>query len=352
MTRQIIFVIILLIFTSCKEEVKTTSSSIEKTKGLQETAAMNFDDRLDVITFGSCSKQNEKQPLWKPIADEGPDLWIWSGDNIYGDSEDMAVLSGKYSKQLMHPAYQRFIEQVPVIGTWDDHDYGVNDGGKNYKMKKESRDLMFEFLGVPKDNPAWEREGAYQSYTYGPAEQQVKIILLDARYFRDDPKRSANGKSYVPATGDILGEDQWLWFEKELMESKASLNVIVSGIQMIPEEHRFEKWANFPLSRDRLFNLIRSSKLNTVLISGDRHIGEISAIQLGEHMLHEITSSGLTHSYDSFSGEANQHRVSEVVSSLNYGKLSIDWDANPIKVTSEIKGLDGKGYELIEFSLR
>lgn len=349
MARSIFIIVCILSLSSCKEEVKVTS--LEKINSLQKSAVIDQADRLDVVTFGSCSRHDEKQPLWKSIAEEEPDLWIWSGDNIYGDTEDMSVLEGKYARQLMHPAYQRFIERVPIIGTWDDHDYGVNDGGKNYPKKKESRDLMFEFLRVPKENPAWGREGAYQSYVYGSGDEKVKIILLDARYFRDDPKRTTAPRSYVPSTGDILGEEQWNWFEKQLMESQAKLNIVVSGIQMIPEEHNYEKWANFPLSRDRLFNLIRSSKSNTVLISGDRHIGEISAIPLGDKTIHEITSSGLTHSYDSFSGEENQHRVSEVVSSLNYGKLTIDWESDPIKIDAEIKGLGGTSLEQIVFNL-
>lgn len=349
MTRLLITLLGIILLASCKEDVKTPTA--EQVKRSQTTVSINHDERLEVITFGSCSKQNEKQPLWKSIAEEDPNLWIWCGDNIYGDSEDMSVLEKKYNQQLSHPAYKRFIERVPIIGTWDDHDYGVNDGGKHYPKKKESRDLMFEFLGVPKDNPAWGREGAYQSYTYGPEGEQVKIILLDARYFRDDPRKSASGRSYVPAKGDILGEDQWKWLENELMESEANLNLIVSGIQIIPEEHNYEKWSNFPLSRDRIFNLIRSSKSNALLISGDRHIGEFSSIKLGDQVIHEITSSGLTHSYSSFTEEKNQHRVGEVVSSLNYGKLTIDWDAKPIQVIGEIKGEGSKSLQKIAFDL-
>ena len=346
MLKPLITCMCLFLLMACKEE-----TPIKVAQPTLDIPVLDHSERVDVIAFGSCSKQNEKQPMWKSIAEEEPDLWIWCGDNIYGDSEDMSVLAQKYNQQLSHPAYQRFLERVPVVGTWDDHDYGVNDGGKEYPMKKQSRDLMFEFLGVPKDNPAWNREGAYQSYIYGTGEETIKLILLDARYFRDKPRRTADGKSYIPDQGDILGEQQWEWLEKELMNDAVKLNIIVSGIQIIPEDHRFEKWANFPLSRDRIFNLIRSSKENTLLISGDRHIGEFSSIDLGDQTVYEITSSGLTHSYRSFTSEENQHRVGEVVSTLNYGKLSIDWDADPITVTGEIKGLGRKPYEKIEFIL-
>lgn len=346
MPRLIFYLITLCILCSCKEEAKPPIALNELI-----TKPLEFNKRLEVITFGSCSKQNEKQPMWKSIADENPDLWIWSGDNIYGDSEDMSVLKKKYNEQLSHPAYQRFLERVPIVGTWDDHDYGVNDGGKEYPMKKQSRDLMFDFLAVPKDNPAWNREGAYQSYSFGSGTEKVKLILLDARYFRDKPRRTADRKAYIPDKGDILGEEQWAWLEQELMNDEVRLNIIVSGIQIIPEDHRFEKWANFPLARDRIFNLIRSSGMNTFLISGDRHIGEISSIDLQDQTVYEITSSGLTHSYESFTSEENQHRVSDVVSTLNYGKLSIDWDSDPITVTGEIKGLGKKSLEKIEFVL-
>ncbi|MFT2009284.1 hypothetical protein ACMA1I_11470 [Pontibacter sp. 13R65] len=49
-----------------------------------------------VIAFGSCNRQNLPQPMWSAIMNDKPNLWIWLGDNIYGDSDDMAFLKGKY----------------------------------------------------------------------------------------------------------------------------------------------------------------------------------------------------------------------------------------------------------------
>src|SRR5687768_6847248 len=99
-------------------------------------------DRKELkIAFGSCNRQDLPQPLWEVIAGDQPDLWIWLGDNIYGDSNDMGVIKAKYDKQLQHPGYQKFTAQVPVIGTWDDHDYGRNDAGKSYPYKKATQQL-------------------------------------------------------------------------------------------------------------------------------------------------------------------------------------------------------------------
>jgi alkaline phosphatase D len=50
----------------------------------------------------------------------------------------------------------------------------------------------------------------------------------------------------------------------------------------------------------------------------------------------DFTSSGMTHSYDTFKGESNPYRVSEVVSKKNFGILRIDLTNNLVKM--EIRG--------------
>ena len=62
-----------------------------------------------------------------------------------------------------------------------------------------------------------------------------------------------------------------------------------------------------------------------VLLSGDRHISEFSKTDIAglSYPLIDFTSSGLTHSYSSFSGEPNQHRVGEVVSDKSYGIINL-----------------------------
>ena len=36
-----------------------------------------------------------------------------------------------------------------IIGVWDDHDYGVNDGGGDYEFKNYTRDWFLDFLEEP-----------------------------------------------------------------------------------------------------------------------------------------------------------------------------------------------------------
>ncbi|NRB53524.1 MAG: alkaline phosphatase family protein [Saprospiraceae bacterium] len=300
---------------------------------------------LTKIAIGSCNRQDLDQAIWESIDAEEPDLWIWLGDNIYGDTEDMQRLEGKYLKQKYSNLYGNFRKDTPIIGIWDDHDYGVNDGDKNFLKRVESQQLMLDFLDVPKDAPVRSQAGAYQSYVFGSDDKQVKVILLDTRYFRDELERNNGYQRYKPnLTGDILGEAQWDWLSAELSESEADIHFIASGIQMIPEEQGFEKWANFPTARKRLLDLLAETKPNNaILLSGDRHISEFSKLETPEmeEGLYEFTSSGLTHSYRDFSGEPNQHRVGEVVFDLSFGVILIDWSAATPKVSFQMKGVGG-----------
>jgi len=295
---------------------------------------------LTRIAFGSCNRQDLPQPLWAPILATAPQLWIWAGDNIYGDTRDTAVLRAKYDLQLRQPDYRALVARVPVIGTWDDHDYGVNDGGKEYPVRAASQQLALDFLGVPADAPRRRRPGMYEAYTYGPPGRQVKVLLLDTRYFRDPLPPSGQ-----TSDGDVLGEAQWRWLESELRGSEAAVHLIVSSIQVIPEDHRFEKWANFPRSRERLLRLVRDTRVpGVVFLSGDRHIAELSRLDSAVvgYPLYELTSSGLTHTWNEAREETNRHRVGPLVVALNFGTVDVDWSRQPARLTLRVRGEGGR----------
>jgi alkaline phosphatase D len=318
----------------------------------QVTVSLGQNGKLDRMAFGSCNRQDAPQPLWKPILADHPDLWVWMGDNIYGDSPVMDTLRAKYARQNANVDYQLLKASTPLIGIWDDHDYGINDGGKHFAQKKASRDVMFDFLEVPYDAPERKREGAYASHTYGEGEQQVKVILLDGRYFRDTLSR-VNRVYQINPSGQILGDAQWKWLENELKTSTARVNFIVSGIQFLPTEHAYEKWANFPQEREKLLNLIANSGVqNPILLSGDRHIAEIMKLVDARFPkgLFEVTASGLTHTWSGMAEEKNSFRVSELVAKLNYGLASFDWAKDEVLI--EIKGENGHihAQQIISFS--
>ncbi len=315
---------------------------------------IDFQEQLNTIAFGSCNNQDKDQLMWKPILLNQPDLWVWLGDNIYADTDNMQVMAKMYHKVKSEPDYSKLREQSSIIGIWDDHDYGVNDGDKNYRKKQQSKALMLKFLDVPASDPVWKHEGAYQTYTIGPVGRQVKFILLDGRYFRDELKANPAGtpRYFINETGDMLGEAQWKWLETELRNSTAQIHIIGCGIQFIHDEHAFEKWANFPVARKRLLGMLAQIKPSkAMLISGDRHISEVSKMELPglDYPLYDFTSSGLTHAYAGNTTEPNRFRVSPLVNQRSFGILRIDWSSATPKITMIARGLDNVEFFKIEF---
>ncbi len=275
------------------------------------------------IAFGSCSHQNKAQVMWQPVLRQSPDIWVWLGDNIYADTVDMRLMAKKYQKQKSNKHYQKLRDTALVLGTWDDHDYGDNDAGKEYPKKAQSQQLFLDFIDEPKDSPRRKQQGIYSSHIVEKNGVKIKFYMLDARYFRD-PVARKNAWPVANTEGTVLGEKQWQWLEQEFKNSTAQINIIASGIQIIPEQHKWEKWANFPHQRKRLFDLIDKYTLNTPLfITGDRHIGEISKLTYKGMILHEVTSSSLTHGWGLRKPEENKHRVGEIVYDLNFGLIRV-----------------------------
>lgn len=295
------------------------------------------------IAFGSCNNQVLENTLWSEITKNNPVVWIWGGDIIYTDTEDMVFMEQNYSKQKNDTAYASFIKNVDVLATWDDHDYGLNDGGTEYAKKEEAQQLFLDFFDVPKEDKRRTRKGVYHSKDYVINKNSVKIILLDTRYFRtaltDDTLTS---KRYIPNIineGTMLGAAQWKWLENELKNSTATFNIIMSSIQFLSSEHGFESWGNMPHEVEKLENLLISTKAkNVIILSGDRHISEISKKDvLGlSYPLIDFTSSGMTHSYTSFKSEPNKYRIIDVISDKSFGILKIDLKLNTINF--EIRG--------------
>lgn len=306
-----------------------------------ETGPIETD--VTTIAFGSCNRQNEPQGYWPMIGAHKPDAWLWIGDIIYADRFGIEGIPGQYEIQKQNPAYAAFIDEVDhVYGIYDDHDYGLNDGGKEYEHKAAAKDHLLKFLDVPADAAVRQHEGGYQSYLIGEGNHAVKVILLDSRYFRDAvaPPTKDGHRYGQNKTGDILGEAQWAWLETELSNNEAAAHVIASSIQVLPEEHGFEKWANFPAARKRMLALLNVTRPNMpLLISGDRHIAEISKVNVGDYSVYEMTSSGLTHSYEA-ADEENAYRISSLIGVKNYGLLHYVWSAEGPKLLAEVRGID------------
>jgi alkaline phosphatase D len=290
------------------------------------------------IAFGSCAQQDAPQPIWDAILATDPQLFLFLGDNIYGDTTDMAVLRTKYQRLANQPGYRKLRRSVPVLAVWDDHDYGANDAGAEYPMKAASQRAFLDFFGVPGDSPRRRRPGIYDARVFGPPGRRVQVILLDLRYFRSPFRRQDVGQEkralgygpYTPTTSadaTMLGEAQWQWLARQL-EAPAEVRLIASSVQVVASEHGWEAWGQLPHERRRLFELIAAKRASgVVFLSGDVHWGELSRSAEGPYPMYDFTSSALNQDWPQALNLPNAHRVGTVVYPYpNFGTIELDWD--------------------------
>ena len=222
------------------------------------------DYRLALI---GCHRQFDPAPALVKYLEAAPDLCLWIGDNVYADTrDDITYIEQCYAAMAAKPAFQALRERYPLAATWDDHDYGLNDAGKEYPLKAASKALFRKFWGLEDQIPA-AQPGIYYAEYIPVGDKTLQIILLDVRYNRDAPQTD----------GDVLGEAQWAWLEEELRKP-ADLRLVASGFQILLDERAgSETWAKFPSARQRLFDLIRTTQAERVVFyAGDQHYGEVS----------------------------------------------------------------------------
>lgn len=328
--------------------------------GCKAAQAVDPDTTVQTIAFASCARVDQPQQVWQSILDTDPDLFLFIGDNVYVDIprppkgvEDFERTYQAFTDN--QPGWNTLREQVPVLATWDDHDYGFNDAGVEFPLKKIAQQQFIDFFDLPADSPVRQREGVYDAHLFGPKGKRVQVILLDTRTFRDalvkNPRGRVNGLGpYLPRAdgkGSMLGQAQWAWLAQEL-KKPAEVRIIASSIQVIADEHRWETWGNLPHERERLFSLIEATRANGVFfISGDRHLTEISR-DVGKgtpYPMWDFTNSGMKEA-DRPVREPNSHRVGKVYRRSNFGLIQIDWGATQPSIL--YKSLDEQGGVLLQ----
>lgn len=317
-----------------------------------EGADFVYSEPIEKVAFGSCSNQDKEQPLWSHIARWDPDFFLWLGDAVYTDSRQYQFLwvppsISRYSEQLhkmkYSPDYSSFQKRrTRIIGVWDDHDYGVNDGGMSDENYSEAVQGMFlHFLDEPEDSPRWKRKGLYASYLLGDStHKSVKLILIDPR-------------SQLNKTGStVLGEQQWEWLAKELESDPTPITILATGLPLLTERNLLDKWLRYPVERERLLALI-SKRPGLLVLSGDSHFAEMQCVNTTRGPIFEVMSSGMTHNcldwlpqwlcnyfikYVSYCKGC----ISEPYTELNFGTISFIWseDDDP-KVVMEVRGESG-----------
>lgn len=304
------------------------------------------------IVLGSCAHQDKRQPLLDEARSLEPDLFLFLGDNLYGDTRNMGVLRKKYRKLGRKREHRELRASTTALAVWDDHDYGENDAGRHYPQREASKRIFLAFWGEPEDSPRRRHPGIHHALHFGPLDRRVQVILLDTRTFRDDllPNDGLDGhkNDYRPnpsPDSTFLGAEQWAWLDS-VLRLPARVRVVMSSNQFAHAYNGWESWTNVPHERERMLETIRRQRAEGVLfVSGDVHWGELSRLEApGLYPIHDLTSSGITQTWPDT--EPNAHRVGEVVRENNIGILDIDWSSESPSLRFRIR--DERGADRVD----
>lgn len=407
LSSSLIALIILSISTGCQSLKSITSGSssensttakshkelVKAQKRLQSEADLPFrgldtSAHIQTIAFGSCANQDKPQPIWSTILKQNPDLFLFMGDNVYASRPEQKPLSEQYKKLNRIPEYRAIRERVPFMAIWDDHDYGSNDSGKDNPDKEQTRKEFLKYWSYLNQTLPPNQKALYHSKIFGSKKQTVQVIFLDTRWDRSPLKKisdtaalttpslitpnetTANQPTVTTPTVNtesalavkkikgeyeadtspdkhFLSEQQWQWLESEL-KKPAALKVLVSSIQVIANDHHFEKWGNFPLERERLLNLIQKTKAkNLVILSGDRHAASIAKLDTKKSgTLYDITASALNKEAKEGNELNDSTYLSEAFGEPNFGLLKINW--NQKKALIEIRSQQDEVKQSVE----
>ena len=287
------------------------------------------------LIAGSCNHQLKDQTHWKFLSQERAQYYLALGDNVYADKRivtadgpvfetSLEQLKTAYSIQAGHSEFQKFLETIKIIPTWDDHDYGLNDAGHELEFAVESQAEFLFFWAVPKSDPRWDRAGIYHSQMLFAENKNIQLIVLDTRYFRSSlpALEKANSAPYgqdhsIEKT--MLGDTQWEWLEAAL-RVPADLRILLSSIQLLSDSHIYERWGTFPLEKKRLMTLLQAAGPSLV-VSGDRHLGAIYHDQRFPD-LWELTTSSLNAPFDG-ADDQEPLRIGDFTGAPNFGRIEI-----------------------------
>ena len=213
-------------------------------------------------------------------------------------------------------------DNIPIFGTWDDHDYGGNDRGNDMPQRMERAQLFYDFLrqSIPRDEDITnnrhhtdgrlsepkEREGIYYSVEFRKTNptSAIRILFLDTRYHRTAHCLPSLAGQFPLGAGiaclsrwfaagmlqhyctqqqqheqnTILGTKQWEWLHQQIYTlPPPDVLIVVSSIQVYTTNPAMEGWGHFPKELQQLSELLLYASRRSVVtvLSGDVHHGEI-----------------------------------------------------------------------------
>ncbi|MEO8399297.1 MAG: alkaline phosphatase D family protein [Ignavibacteriaceae bacterium] len=250
------------------------------------------------IVFSSCMREKYMSPeVYNNILKVSPTFVALLGDQMYGDYDgdlnklelylnndsirktmvekgeiilnDKTVLEAfrsKYRRAFIKD-FQKIGSNIPIIATWDDHDYGQDNSDGTYHYKYISKKVFNETY--PAYPFAVKNGGLYYKFTIA----DVDVFVLDDRWYRS-PMQNADSEDKT-----MHGEEQLSWLLTGLKQSTAPFKIIFSGVSMndyggdtSSDRGGEDNWVGYKFERNKILSFIQKNYIKGVMVfSGDQH---------------------------------------------------------------------------------
>ena len=257
-----------------------------------QTLDFSFPPSIAILSCTSVLHlKSYRSKMNKSLMRQNPTAIFYIGDTAYADlflSAKKVLTKVKLLKPDLltsqHIATRRQLglfkskKLTPIFASWDDHDYGQNNGDGSYPHKKMARTLFRKLFPLGESSLGPGNSFAFSGWN-------TTFIFTDNRTFRNLDK-----------TYGLWGFLQQNWVVSQIKSSKNPVWLIDGG-QFFGAYHPFESFEkgfpkNFKSFLDQVKN-VSSSKNPVTFFSGDRHVTELMKISsdvLG-YSTWEITSS-------------------------------------------------------------
>ncbi|HBH04342.1 MAG TPA: hypothetical protein DDZ42_20925 [Candidatus Rokubacteria bacterium] len=260
-----------------------------------EPARVTFLWSGDLGGGGFCRRVDGGYRIFRAMARQRPDFFLFVGDTIYADRtcEGHDIVPGaafvatslpqfrarhRYNRE--DPAVQDFFRTTSVYAIWDDHEVRNDFAGSVEPLMPTGRRAFLEYWPIVP--PAEEPTRLYRKFRWG---RLVEVFILDTRQYRS-PNTDPDGPGKT-----MLGGAQRRWLVDNVATSAAVWKVVVTSVPLsVPtgRPERRDSWSNanvlgapeagrgFATERDLILRTLRERGVkNLVFVTADVHHAEL-----------------------------------------------------------------------------
>ena len=230
------------------------------------------DDASNVrFAYGSCTGYRPS-PGFNAAKALDPDLYLFIGDNHYGNVQHVDAHRWHYRRMRRIPERAGLMAATPTLAIWDDHDFLANNSHGGCARRDHALQGFSEYWANPTYG-TMATPGVFFRHREGPME----LFALDCRMYRPDVGDPGSGCELdasppaLPMASGPIGPEQMQWLMQEVASSDAPFKLIACGSRFTTEGS-LDSWASFPEALATLHDGLDAMQAEgVVFLSGDIH---------------------------------------------------------------------------------